>query len=203
MLRIALALCLSIFALAAHAARDISKTVPPSLAEISFRVDFSFDTSLPPVIIYGSPRTRVLCYGADCADLLADLEGDMSQRIIDLFHLPADVVEEVVKVADNIASLTDVRCAITSGNLRNTTSQSDEIDRKLATLAVFRTIGMLSPARRTIVSARLITVTYADGGEEKWQVLEPFFSDGGIELPMPGSLKKKDGKVKPSQCGKK
>jgi len=203
MLRIALALCFSVFAFAAHAAKDISKTLPPSSIETSFQVEFSFDVTLPPVIIYGTPNTRVLCYGGACADLLADLEGDMSQRIIDLFHLPADVAGEVAKVTDDLASKTDVRCAITSEGLRETTSKSDESTRNLAAIAVYRSLGMYSPARRTVISAKLITVTYADGGEEKWPVLHPMFSNGGIVEPMPGSLKEKDGVVKPSQCTSK
>lgn len=78
--------------------------------------------------------------------------------------------------------------------------QSDESTRNLAAVAVYRSLGIYSPARRTVISAKLITVTYADGGEEKWPVLHPMFSDAGIVAPVPGSLKEKDGVVKPSQC---
>lgn len=92
----------------------------------------------------------------------------------------------------------DVRCALNTMDIRRTVSTADLIDRQIAAQAVFRSMHLLSSAKRTVTNQGFLRVTYADGGSEQWVVLPyPAFSDGGISQPMPTTLKLGDGVVRP------
>lgn len=104
-----------------------------------------------------------------------------------------------VEVAAWLEKKGDVRCAPNvSDQTRNTTSRSDVIDRQSAALAVFRSIPISQ--RKDALAGGFLKVTYADGGSEQWAVPFPSFSDGGINVPMPGTLKQGSGVAEPTSC---
>ncbi|MFZ6673450.1 hypothetical protein [Undibacterium sp. Xuan67W] len=96
-----------------------------------------------------------------------------------------------------MASNGDTRCAATSPGIKNTTSLSDETDRYLAAIAVFRTMTLTGKIQAN--KAGYLKITFADGGTENWFVTEPMMSDGGM-IKQPGSLVKGDGIPKAKTC---
>lgn len=104
-----------------------------------------------------------------------------------------------VVVAAWLEKKADVRCAPAVGEqTRQTTSHAQPMDRQMAALAVFRSIPLTQ--RKDAIVGGLLRVTYADGGSEQWSVPSPSFSDGGINLPMPGTLKLGSGNAETTSC---
>lgn len=91
----------------------------------------------------------------------------------------------------------DVRCSWDKAT-RKVTSHASQDDRQMAAVTVYSQMRLLNVGRPAVISAGVLTVTYADGGTEKWPVPNPTFSEGGITLPVPGSLNQGDGTVQPS-----
>lgn len=104
-----------------------------------------------------------------------------------------------VTVAAWLEKKADVRCAPAVGEqTRQTTSHAQPMDRQMAALAVFRSIPLTQ--RKDAIVGGLLRVTYADGGSEQWSVPSPSFSDGGINVPMPGTLKLGSGNAETTSC---
>ena len=108
---------------------------------------------------------------------------------------------ELVATINQAAALQSVRCSA-NGDLRNTTSLSSPEQRWLAAEQVFRALNQtLSTWQRIFgrgpFSQGYMTVVFADNGQEKYMVISPLFTSAFPEGPMPGSLVKGDGVVKP------
>lgn len=110
-------------------------------------------------------------------------------------------------------ALSDVRCIASSG-LRETTSHSDLTTRWLAASEVYTRINSaayviknatIGTVRSPVdgITYKAYTITYADGGTERWMIFpDPRSSNKIIDQPLPDSLVKGDGRPKPTAiCG--
>ncbi|MFZ6863078.1 hypothetical protein ACO0K7_10610 [Undibacterium sp. Ji67W] len=94
---------------------------------------------------------------------------------------------------DVAALKNDVRCTpMASSDARAITSMVGPEVRYIAAQAVWANIRAFSVLKSEALKAGFITVTYADGGTEKWFVTNPTMSEGGL-VEVPQSLKKGDG----------
>lgn len=126
-------------------------------------------------------------------EIISDQTGEiLAHEVVDFTTLAV--------VDFNLKKKADVRCALTSGSLRDVTQQHDNVDRWEAVNAAFRTIQIGD--RRTIMNnSNVLRVTFSDGGVEDWLIVNPYFSDAApgarISVIEPG-----DGVVKPTVCRK-
>jgi len=99
--------------------------------------------------------------------------------------------------------LTNVRCSAT-GRFRDVTSMSEPEDRWLAAEMVFREVKQLSKGfgqlfgitTNPLLAGGTLTVVYADGGTEVWNISSAAFS-AALSAPESNSLKLGDGTVHP------
>lgn len=100
-----------------------------------------------------------------------------------------DPGSEPIDIALGIASKSDVRCnaAVVAQGMSVVTSQSDLWSRQYTAQVVFRSLNLAE--RRSAVQGGFLRLTYADGGTEDWVMPMPQLSDGGINQPIPGSLR--------------
>lgn len=91
----------------------------------------------------------------------------------------------------------DVRCSIL-GEIRSTVSTADVSSRTWAARKTYDQMALLTVGTAEIGKAGLLTITYADGGTERWLIRSPVLPGGGIEDPEARSLMLGNGKQQPS-----
>jgi hypothetical protein len=91
----------------------------------------------------------------------------------------------------------DVRCSVLE-EIRATVSTADVSSRTWAARKTYDQMALLTVGKAEIGKAGLLTITYADGGTERWLIKSPVLPGGGIEDPEARSLVLGNGKQQPS-----
>lgn len=133
----------------------------------------------------------------DCTDILSGRCG--WGYLSDPFANPEpdpgllDIAKKILSTAAKVTS--DIRCLGLA-----TVSKDDDFSRYLGAVQIYNQLGKAFSFEIDSLGRKMISVTYADEGSEKWFVTVPSFSDGGLQA-VQGTLVTKSGKVIPkSDC---